>query len=150
MGKIVSLHERQSTTILVSVNNKRGWEEGKGLATVLAMPTTKRKPAVTRPLVKGRKRLSQPDVGPDGLTMPQRVQRLMLDAGIGQSELARMCSRVYASFVPDVPEKVRQQNIFNIIQGQDHSFALPLIATVFDVNEMWLQFGVGPKERKKN
>lgn len=149
--KVVALHERKSNTkILVIVNKDSGLTDHKETCRVLSMSQTKRKPqpVVTRPA--GRKRATALDVGPDGLTLPQRLHRLMAAAGVGQAELARMCSDLYATFVPNSPEKVKQQHIFNLLQGQATAWCLPLVASVFDVSDLWLQFGIGRKERLKN
>lgn len=96
-----------------------------------------------------RKKSAEPSAGPDGLTMSQRLFRLMAERDIGQTDLARLCSQYYTAFVPDAePDVVKQQHIFNIIQGQSSSWVIPLIAAVLEVNELWLQLGIGPKERR--
>lgn len=117
---------------------------------MLHMPQQKKRPpppVARKP--KGR-RIPEPEVGPDGRTLAQRVILLMSERNIGQTELARMCSEYYGAFLPDTEDKIKQQHIFNIIQGQASSSALPLMAAVFDVSDLWLQFGIGPRERKKN
>lgn len=149
VGNVVSLHAVHATRKLVVVNKESRFTDNKGPCTVISMATTKRKTAVAvKP--QPRKRSSGPLIGPDGLTMSQRVVRLMSERNVGQSELARTCSQYYAAFVPTEEEPVKQQHIFNIIQGQESSWVLPLIAAVFDVNDMWLQFGIGQRDRKKN
>jgi hypothetical protein len=117
---------------------------------VLVMPNPKRKGVAIQEKAPARKRSPEGLVGPDGLTLGQRVIRLMEENDVGQSELARMCSRYYSSFVPGKEDAVKQQHIFNIINGQESSWVTPLIAASFDVSDMWLQFGIGNKERKKN
>lgn len=136
--------------ILVNVNKKEGFSADKGPCTVLNMQTRIRKPVEAVQKKTKKKRQPEAEVGPDGLTLAQRVLRLMGERGIGQTELARMCSQYYSAFVPGADDKVKQQHIFNILQGQASAWALPLIAAVFDVNDMWLQFGIGPKERRVN
>jgi hypothetical protein len=114
---------------------------------LLDMSTPKRKaaPALQKP--PKRRRTPDPEVGPDGRTFSQRVILLMEERGIGQTQLARLCSEYYATFNPGVEDKVKQQHIFNVMQGQSSTQALPLMAAVFDVNEMWLQYGIGKRER---
>lgn len=151
MGNVVYLHDAEfNTTFLVGVNKNAGLTRHKEACRVLSMPTPKKKPSSALARSAGRRRVSAPEVGPDGLTLPQRLHRLMAGTGIGQTELARMCSELYSTFVPASQDKVKQQHIFNLLQGQSNAWCLPLVATVFDVNDMWLQFGIGPKERKKN
>lgn len=82
--------------------------------------------------------------------MGQRVLRLMAEQGMGQSGLAEACSTYYAAFIKDEPDRVKQQHIFNIIQGQDSSWVVPLIAAVFEVNTLWLQLGIGKREIAKH
>jgi hypothetical protein len=108
------------------------------------VPLAKKKPGVSRGGKGTRKRL---DVGPDGLTFPQRLYAVMTEHGIGQTELARRCSEYYATFVPAAEERVKQQHVFNALGGQSSSEFLPLMAAVLDVNELWLQFGIGKRER---
>lgn len=110
------------------------------------MSNAKSKPAAQQ---RRPKVISEPLMGPDGLTMAQRVIQLMEEQDVGQSDLARMCSRYLSSFVPGADDRVKQQHIFNIIQGQESSWVLPLIAAVFDVSDMWLQFGIGNRKRVK-
>lgn len=133
------------TRILVSVNKNHCLTSNKEVCKVLAMPTTKRK---TEPK---RQKLAEPAIGQDGLTFSQRVRRLMSEQSppLGQSELARLCSEYYATFMPREEEKVKQQHVFNLLRGQGSVEYLPLLAAVFDVNEMWLQYGIGPKERNQ-
>lgn len=114
---------------------------------LLSMSTPKRKPAAALPKSPKRKATPDPEIGPDGRTLAQRVILLMEERGIGQTQLARMCSEYYATFNPGVEDKVKQQHIFNVLQGQSSTQALPLLAAVFDVNEMWLQYGIGKRER---
>lgn len=114
---------------------------------LLTMSTPKRKPVTAPSKQPKRKRTPEPEVGPDGRTFAQRVVLLMEERGIGQTQLARMCSEYYATFMPTVEDKVKQQHIFNVMQGQSSTQALPLMAAVFDVNEMWLQYGIGKRER---
>lgn len=71
----------------------------------------------------------------------------MVGNNVGQTQLARMCSEFYATFVPHDHEKVKQQHIFNLLQGQSNAWYLPLIAAVFDVSDLWLQLGIGPRDR---
>lgn len=94
-----------------------------------------------------RKPKAAPEVGPDGQTMAQRLNRLMVERGVKQAELARMCSEFYATFIPGTEDKVKQQHIFNLLQGQSGAWYLSLVAHVFDVSDLWLQFGIGKKER---
>jgi len=110
------------------------------------MPATQRKERKPAP-VKRIKRKAV--VGPDGLTFGQRLQKLMNDKDVGQTALARMCSDYYRALVPGAPDDVvQQQHIFNIVKGQDSAWCMPLIATVLDVRDLWLQVGVGPRDRK--
>lgn len=114
---------------------------------MLTMTTAKKKPHPPPAKTAKRKRATEPEVGPDGHTLAQRLILLMSERHVGQSELARMCSTYYATLVPSAdPDRVKQQHIFNIIQGQETSWALPLIAAVCDVSLMWLQYGIGPKQ----
>lgn len=145
---VTLLHEREPyTRKLVAVNNDACFTTHKDSCNVLNMPTTKRKPAPQQPRTDKRKRPPEQDIGPDGRTLAQRMIALMAERNVGQTELARMCSTFYSTFVPTAEDKVKQQHIFNIVQGQASSWALPLIAAVFDVNDLWLQFGIGAKER---
>lgn len=114
---------------------------------MLNMVATKKSIAVPAAVRARKKRVPEQDIGPDGRTLSQRVIMLMTDRGIGQTELARLCSDYYATFVPGEDDKVKQQHIFNLIRGQSSAWALPLIAAVFDVSDLWLQFGIGKKER---
>lgn len=141
------IHEhRKYTRILVDVNKDHCLTANKPTCNVVSMPTTKRKPTAAKALKSKRQKTL--DKGPDGMTFPQRLSALMVERGIGQTELARRCSRLYSSFFPDGPDdKVKQQHIFNATGTQGTSEYLPLIAVELDVNDLWLQFGVGPKIR---
>lgn len=149
-GNVSFIHEhRKYTRILVAVNKDDCLTVDKRPCNVVRMPNTKRKAAVapkeTRP-----KRIKSLEVGPDGRTFPQRLGATLAERGIGQTEFARRCSDLYASFFPDVQEdKVKQQHVFNALGTQSTSEFLPLMAIVLDVNELWLQYGVGPKIRGK-
>lgn len=148
-NNVVSLHkERKYTRNLVDVNKFASLTTDKDVCTVLDMTSVKRKAKPSPAVQAKRKRAPEPEVGPDGRTLAQRVILLMSESRIGQSDLARMCSAYYATFYPTIEEpKVKQQHIFNLLQGQASSAALPLIAAVFDVSDIWLQYGIGPKER---
>jgi hypothetical protein len=114
-GNVVSLHDHSLTRILVSVNKDPCLTSHKETCTVLAMQQTKKRPHAP-PIRRAKgKAIHEPEVGPDGLTMPQRVIQLMIDNGVGQHELARMCSERYAVFVPGSEDKVKQQHIFNLL-----------------------------------
>jgi hypothetical protein len=141
------IHEhRKYTRFLVPVNKDDCLTVNKAPCNVVTMQTAKRKTqAQSEP---ARKRIKVLERGPDGRTFPQRLGALMAERGIGQTELARRCSELYSSFFPGAPDdKVKQQHIFNATGTQATSEFLPLIAVVLDVNELWLQFGVGPKVR---
>lgn len=145
---VVFLHgTAQYTRKLVTVNKEPCLTSDKDSCMLLDMPTTKRKAAPVLPKPTKRRRTPDPEVGPDGRTFAQRVILLMEERGIGQTQLARLCSEYYATFNPGVEDKVKQQHIFNVMQGQSSTQALPLMAAVFDVNEMWLQYGIGKRER---
>lgn len=146
-GSVSFIHEhRKYTRILVRVNKDDCLTVDKAPCNVVSMPTTKRKIHPARETKV--KRVKMLDRGPDGLTFPQRLSSLMAERGIGQTELAKRCSQLYSSFFPDAPDdKVKQQHIFNATGSQSSSEFLPLMAVVLDVNELWLQFGVGPKIR---
>lgn len=147
-GNVVSLHAPSVTRILVGVNKEDCFSEDKEACIVLNMTTPRqRERQAKQPKAPSRPR---PEVGPDGLTMPQRLERLMTDRGVGQTDLARMCSQFFASYYPAMDGAVQQQHIFNLLHKQSDSWVSPLIAHVFDVNALWLQFGIGPKERTKN
>jgi hypothetical protein len=153
-GNVRFIHEHQGyTRILVNVNKDNCLPGNKDTCTVLTMSNVKRKvtPQTAQIRVKVAKPKKSQETGPDGLTLTQRLRTLMNDQNppIGQTELARMCSEYYATFVPAVQEKVKQQHIFNLLRGQDTAEFLPLVAAVLDVNELWLQYGIGPKERSK-
>lgn len=143
------LHDPQRfTRNLVDVNNNACSPGHKDACKVLVMPQVKRKTQQTAPAKGAKKaRVKQLDVGPDGLTLPQRLHRLMAERGIGQTALAKMCSEYYSAFVPGVEDKVKQQHIFNLLSGQANAWCLPLVAAVLDVNDLWLQFGIGKRER---
>jgi hypothetical protein len=147
-GNVVFLGHKQEryTRNLVAVNKSLCLTENKKACTVLDMPTHKK--LRTPEKAVRRKPKAAPEVGPDGLTLAQRVTRLMVEHDVGQTELARMCSEFYATFVPGTEDKVKQQHIFNLLQGQANAWCLPLVAHVFDVSDMWLQFGIGKKERR--
>lgn len=150
-SNVVFLHRSGILTRnLVRVNKSPCLTDDKGPCTVLSMTTAKKKPA--RALVSSGTpaRKSAPIVGPDGFTMSQRVLRLMAEQGMSQTGLAEACSRYYAAFINDEPDRVKQQHIFNIVQGQDSSWVVPLIAEVFDVNPLWLQLGIGKREKAKH
>ena len=87
------------------------------------------------------------EVGADGLTLAQRLFSLMTERGITQAELARMCSRYYATFIQAEDDVVKQQHIFNVLNGQESSWILSLVAVSLDVSDLWLQFGIGHKDR---
>lgn len=152
-ANIVLLHDgnRKYTRNLVGVNKKSRFTDNKETCTVLSMATTLKKRPIEQPTQKARrKRAPEPEVGPDGRTLAQRVALLMQERDIRQAELARMCSQYYAAFVPSADEKVKQQHIFNILQGQSSAWVVGLIAAVFDVNFMWLQYGIGQRDPTKN
>jgi len=153
-GNVVLLHEAEPyTRKLVTVNKNRCLASDKEACTVLLMPNTKRKlvPVAKPSKADGTQKKRKPlEVGPDNRTLPQRLHWLMGQNGVSQAGLARMCSEYYATFVPDCQDKVKQQHIFNVLQGQESSSILPLIAQVFDVSDMWLQYGIGPMERAKH
>lgn len=148
-GNVTFLHEaRRYTRNLVGVNKNSCFAGDKEPCTVLDMSVARRKSQPDPGRAK-RKKSAAPSTGPDGLTMSQRLFRLMAERDIGQTDLARLCSQYYTAFVPDAePDVVKQQHIFNIIQGQSSSWVIPLIAAVLEVNELWLQLGIGPKERR--
>lgn len=151
MGRnVVLLHDgaRLYTRNLVSVNKISCFHGDKERCTVLDMPIAKRKPVAPPQRPSKRRRTPEPEVGPDGRTLAQRVILLMTERNIGQTELARMCSQYYATFVPTAEDKVKQQHIFNLLQGQSSSWAVPLIAAVFDVSDIWLQYGIGDRDRR--
>jgi len=146
-GNVRFLHTaRQYTSFLVGVNKNASFSNNKETCNVLQMPVPQRKDQKPAPSKKRPKKA--PVVGPDGLTFAQRVQRLMTEKDVGQTELARMCSDYFRSFVTGADDVVEQQHIFNIVKGQDSAWCMPLIAAVFDVRELWLQIGIGPRERK--
>jgi len=87
------------------------------------------------------------EIGADGLTLAQRLFSLMTERGITQAELARMCSRYYATFISSDDDVVKQQHIFNVLNGQESSWILCLVAVSLDVSDLWLQFGIGLKQR---
>jgi hypothetical protein len=135
------------TRFLVDVNKEQCLTDDKEPCIVLQMPEPQRKERARKSPKKRRARLA-PAIGPDGLAFGQRVQKLMTEKDIGQTALARMCSDFYRTFVLDAEDCVQQQHIFNIISGQESAWCMPLIAEVFDVRELWLQLGIGPRERK--
>jgi hypothetical protein len=144
------LHHKDDNTTrnLVDVNKRSCFTDTRETCTVLNMPHANKKP-MTPPLLRQakRKRKPEPQVGPDGYTLAQRVAQLLVQKGIGQTDLARMCSQYYAALVPGAePDMVKQQHIFNILQGQDTAWAVPLIAEVCEVSLMWLQYGIGKRE----
>lgn len=149
---LFSRHAHNSTRNLVKSNNNLCLTSDKEFCTVLPMAQAKKKPKVTAPKKVSPRTAHEPEAGPDGLTMPQRVMKLMTEHGVGQSELARMCSERYAVYFPGTEAKVQQQHIFNLLRGasgkgQSSSWILPLLALVFDVSDIWLQFGVGKRDR---
>lgn len=149
---VVFLHGSQRyTRNLVAVNKELCFTADKEPCTVLTMAQPKKKPVQPQETKQApRKRAQQPEMGPDGLTMAQRLFREMTVRDLGQQKLAEMCSQYYSAMNPAGPEdKVKQQHIFNILRGQESSFAIPLICAVLELREMWLQFGIGPKERHK-
>lgn len=140
------IHEHaRYTRFLVDVNKDGCFSADKETCTVLTMPTPKKK-AQLRPAPKREKR-SKLAIGPDGLTFPQRLQKLMDEHGIGQTALAKRCSEYLAIYYPGEEDKIKQQHIFNILGGQASSEALPIIAQVLDVSDIWLQYGIGSRER---
>jgi hypothetical protein len=147
---VVLLHGTHITRNRVLVNKAVCLTDTKDSCTVLHMPTTKKKPHKQQGAVPRPVRKSEPIVGPDGFTMSQRVLQLMAEQGMSQTDLAKACSQYYAAFMPGELERVKQQHIFNIIQGQDSSWVVTLIAGVFDVNALWLQFGIGKREVRAN
>jgi hypothetical protein len=149
-GNVVSLHGPSLTRNRVDVNKVPRLTEQKGSCTVLHMPTTKKKPVRATGARPTTARKADPIVGPDGFTMSQRVLRLMAENSMSQAGLARACSEYYSAFIPGEADRVKQQHIFNIVQGQDSSWVVPLIAKVFDVDGAWLQFGIGKREAPKH
>jgi hypothetical protein len=146
-GNVRFLHKaRQYTSFLVGVNKDPCLTTNKEPCTVLQMPAQPRE----KPHRKARKKRAarQPVIGPDGLTFAQRLRTLMNEKDVGQTEVAKMCSDFYRTFVRDADDVVQQQHIFNVLGGQDSAWCMPLIAAVFDVRELWLQIGIGPRERK--
>lgn len=151
VDNVVFLHKAgRYTRNLVAVNKESCFPGHKEICTVLTMAQPKKKPVQAQETKAPRKRAQEPEVGPDGLTMAQRLFREMTERDLGQQKLAEMCSQYYSAMNPKGPEdKVKQQHIFNILRGQESSFAIPLICAVLDLREMWLQFGIGAKERHK-
>lgn len=149
-GNVVYLHSDSVTRNRVPVNKQTGLTAKEVSCTVLAMPTTKRKPARAPGATTAPGRKTEPIVGPDGFTMSQRVLQLMAEQGMSQTDLARACSQYYAAFIKDEPDRVKQQHIFNIVQGQDSSWVVPLIAAVFEVSSLWLQLGIGKRVISKH
>jgi hypothetical protein len=148
-GNVLLLHSgrRKYTRILVDVNKQDCFTANNEACKVVPMvPLAKKKPAGRSSSGKGARKTA-PEVGPDGMTFPQRLYSVMNERGIGQTELARRCSEYYATFAPRMEDRVKQQHIFNALGGQSSSEFLPLIAAVLDVRELWLQFGIGPRER---
>jgi hypothetical protein len=111
------------------------------------MSAAKAKRAVSTEKPQKKKRKKPPVVGFDGLTTKQRLYRLMEERGVGQTQLARLCSEFYAGFVGGSDDRFKQQHVGNFIQNdQDSAEWLVIAAKVFDVNPIWLQFGIGNKE----
>lgn len=148
---VVFLHGTQRyTRNLVAVNKDSCLTANKEACNVLHMAQPKKRPTEAPETKVPRKRAQAPEVGPDGLTMAQRLFREMTVRDLGQQKLAEMCSQYYSAMNPSGAEdRVKQQHIFNILRGQESSFAIPLICAVLELREMWLQFGIGPKERHK-
>lgn len=149
-SNVVSFHEASVTRNLVRVNKDICLTDEKVSCTVLSMTTAKKKPHKASGSQAPPARKTAPIVGPDGFTMGQRVLRLMTEQGMTQTGLAEACSRYYAAFIKDEPDRVKQQHIFNIVQGQDSSWVVPLIAAVFEVSPLWLQLGIGRREIAKH
>lgn len=149
---VVFLHGTQRyTRNLVAVNKVSCLTTNKEACTVLPMAQPKKKPVEAPEAKAPRKRAQAPEVGPDGLTMAQRLFREMTVRDLGQQKLAEMCSQYYSAMNPNgADDRVKQQHIFNILRGQESSFAIPLICAVLELREMWLQFGIGTKERHKS
>jgi hypothetical protein len=149
-SNVVSIHATSVTRNLVRVNKDVCLTDEKVSCTVLTMTTAKKKPAKASGNHAPPARKTAPIVGPDGFTMGQRVLRLMAEQGMSQTGLADACSKYYAAFIKDEPDRVKQQHIFNIVQGQDSSWVVPLIAAVFEVSPLWLQLGIGKREIHKH
>lgn len=151
VSNVVFLHgATRYTRNLVAVNKESCFTSNKETCTVLTMAQPKKQSAQTPETKAPRKRVQDPEIGPDGLTMAQRLMKEMTLRDLGQQKLAEMCSQYYSAMNPKGAEdKVKQQHIFNILRGQESSFAIPLICAVLELREMWLQFGIGPKERHK-
>lgn len=146
-GNVRFLHSRRHyTSFLVGVNKDSCLTTNKEPCTVLQMPAQPKEKPNRKPPKKRAAR--QPIVGPDGRTFAQRLRGLMTERDVGQTEVAKMCSDLYRTFVRDAEDVVQQQHIFNVLGGQDSAWCMPLLAAVFDVRELWLQIGIGPRERK--
>lgn len=150
-----SFHRTEDyTRILVSVNKNGCFQDNKDPCKVISMSAAKSKRAarVAEQVAvvakkKRKKRKKPPTVGADGLTAKQRLHRLMEERGIGQTALARRCSEYYSAFVAGSDERFKQQNVGNFIANdQDTADWLVIAAKIFEVNCVWLQFGIGKKE----
>lgn len=148
------IHEPHSTNILVDVNKNSDSIIDKGFCNVLDMETARKRQADTKakPPRKAKKTKRVLEVGPDRLTMPERLRSLMLDHKPpfvpergGQSQLARVAQAIYANGRENAPATIKQAHIWEMLNGQDSSRYLPVVAKVFGVNCLWLQFGIGEK-----
>lgn len=161
-GNVRFLHPVEFTRILVGVNKDRDSTSDKGPCSVTYMQTVRKNRLTTAPLKakvksKAPKKIRALEVGPDGLTMPDRLKIAMLEHAPpfhpergGQSQLARACQAVYAGGRENAPATIQQGHIWELLNGQDSSRYLPVVAKVLGVNCLWLQFGIDPKYPAKN
>lgn len=152
-GNVRFLHARHSTRIFVDVNKDIDSTNNKGSCSVVSMLTAKKKkPEVVQPKAKRPKKPRVLEVGPDGRTMPERLKMIMTEHEPpfipergGQTQLARACQLVYANGRANAPATIQQGHIWELLNGQDSSRYLPVVAKVLGVNCLWLQFGIGSK-----
>lgn len=148
------LHSRDSTRILVDVNKDVHSTDNKKPCSVIYMQTAKKKKLeVVQPRAKKPKKVRPLEVGPDGRTMPERLKMVMLEHDPpfipergGQTQLAKACQAIYSNGRENAPATIQQGHIWELLNGQDSSRYLSVVAKVLGVNCLWLQFGLGEKK----
>lgn len=152
-GNVRFLHAKHSTRIFVDVNKDIDSTNNKRSCSVISMLTArKKKPEPAPAKAKKPKKPRVLEVGLDGRTMPERLKMVMVEHDPpyppergGQTQLARDCQVVYANGRTNAPATIQQGHVWEMLNGQDSSRYLPVVAKVLGVSCLWLQFGIGPK-----
>lgn len=155
-GNVRLFHGTDSTRVFVDVNKDSCSPDYKKACNVIDMQQARQKRAhPAAPKKKRTTRRPRPvEVGPDKRTMGERLRLLMLEHEPpfnpergGQTDLAKAAQAIYANGRESAPATIKQQHIQQLLAGQDSSRYLSVVAQVFGVSTLWLQFGIGPKRQ---